>query len=585
MGIDFCINCSKKEDEKEDKEKQISPKNKDIQMIIGDSKGKLVVPKVKEKVKKNNLKISTKDLLKSSISFSNILYKDPYTDYKKEDSKNLPENVIKVSIIKSPEIFRLMRIIDTKDIMDEEKKRFLKEDIKSLKILDHTNIHKIYEIYIFNNIFYIIYNIIEGDIIEKIKNVGLDDESIIKTIMNQLFNALDYLHKNELFNIGLNFDQIVITLINLNTKKRKIKKGKKKDNPEKKDNIIIKKKYEIYLSILGILDENYEESNLEHLKFYSPEIVEQINNEEMKKKIDDEDRTDEWACGIIMYYLVCGELPFNGDSKEKIFEQIKNTKHDISSEKFKALSNSCVDLISQLLEKDKNKRISIKECLEHPFITGENVIITKSLEEENDEIDTDILKQLLQIKKSKTKFHEYINGYLSFNFLDKEEQLKLTEVFQYIDQDHDNFITEENIKTAFEKNKINYTEEEIENILNVFDYDQNNLIQYQEFLKVLCNKKKLFNVQNLQNVFNKIDVDNTQYIDIKNLQQFIPDDNERIKEMIKNEFDNPFGMKEEDKMIFEQFREVIQKDKIYPEVIISEISEKNNIDIDKDEEQ
>ena len=215
-----------------------------------------------------------------------------------------------------------------------------------------------------------------------------------------------------------------------------------------------------------------------------------------------------------------------------------------------------------MLEKDKNKRINCKECFNHPFMKE------KKIKKEDSEMSIehiDLLKNLLNIKKPKSKFHELIIAYLSYNFINKEEEKKLESLFKYIDKDSNNIISEEDIKDAFTKNNIEFTEEQINNILYVFDYDKNNLIQYQEFLRVLCDKEDLFKEENMRSVFNAIDDDKDEYISADDLKKFIPN-TEGIKNKIEEEFMAPFGMAPNDKMIFTQFCEIIQKDKTYPEV-------------------
>jgi len=105
-----------------------------------------------------------------------------------------------------------MIIIDQKDIMDnEQKKKYFLEDIKNLQLLDNPNINKIYEVYLFDNNYYLICKYIEEhNIVEIIKNCGLDEESNIKIIMNQLLNSIVFLHENSIFDIGLNLDEIII---------------------------------------------------------------------------------------------------------------------------------------------------------------------------------------------------------------------------------------------------------------------------------------------------------------------------------------------------------------------------------------
>ena len=570
MGIisETCKNCSKKTDEPEDLTKSIVNPNT-IKISIEDNDSGSVP---ENECKQSNNKIlskSKKKLLKSSFLFTNLFNKSPFESY--EIIKEISPSLKTVRLKNNEKVRRLMKVIDGKNILnDEKKKKDFKEDIKSLQFLDHPNIDKIFEVFIYEDFYYLICNYAEeNNLIEKIKNVGLEEESKINTIMNQLLNSIIFLHESDIFKIELDLHNFMVYEISIKSKKTTLrKKGKKADpntDDEKKENekVEIKRKTEVKLSVLGYLNENYS-LELEHLIFYPPEIIEQIENENMKKNSDEEeenDKTDEWACGVIMYYLITGEFPFQATEKEELFENIKNKEIDFSSSKFESMSDSCKDLLAKLLEKDKAKRISAKECLEHPFFTGESFI----KEEEKEDVDVELLSKLLTVEKPKSKFHELINAYLCFHFLDKEEEKKLSDVFKYIDKDHNNYISENDIKNALEQNNIKSNDEQIYNIFYAFDYDHNDSIQYQEFLRVLCDKKDLHKEENMESVFNAIDIDKNQFISIEDIQKFVPND-EEIKNKVKKEFTEPFGMKNNDKMIYDQFCELIRKNKTYAEV-------------------
>ena len=460
---------------------------------------------------------------------------------------------------------------------NEKKKSFLKR-VKDLQLVDHPNICKIYEFYIYENNYYLISNY-NGDnnIINKMKDKGSPEESTIRLIMNQILNSIMYLHDNEIFDISLQIDNLILFEFTLKSRtKRIMKKGKNQElnnsvnsmnsnsGGKKPIQNPLKRKLEINLLTIGYLKDYYDISDLNHILYYSPEIIEKIEkNDIMKRNTENEinfdDKKDEWSCGIIMYYLITGEFPFNGSTKEEIFNKIKNEKIDFSSPKLNSVSDECKDLLSKLLEKDENKRIRADECFDQPFLTGE------LMKKESEEMNAQNLKNLLNIKKPKTKFHELIIAYLCFNFIDKSEEKKLSDLFKYIDKGHNNVITEKDIKEAFDRNGIEYTEEQIKNILDVFDYDNNHCIQYQEFLRVLCNKEDLFKEDNLKSVFNAIDYDKTDYINADNFKQFVAHDEEK-KNIIEKEYMEPFGMKPNDKMIYEQFCLVMREDKIYSEV-------------------
>ena len=586
--IESCTNCSKTREIEEEKEKKeekkfeeeqnittsIMPPNKKstLKTEVGDKycRGTITISK-KEDDNNKSTKSSKRSGKSSLFFFTNLFYKQPLESY--EILSEIAPNLKKVCLVNQTNIIRLMKIIDGKDILhDKNKKMGFLEDIRALQLLNHPNIGKIYEIYIFDDNIYLIVDYNEEDnLIENIKDKGLKDEISVKMIMNQIFNSIIYLHEKDIFNIELKLDNLFILEMTIKTKKRTLRDGKKKkenndNNDKEKENDNLTKKIQVNISVLGYLNENYQTSDINSLQYYSPQIIEQIEKDDIKKNIINEEnnKIDEWTCGLIMYYLITGELPFKESEKEELFSKIKNSEIDFTSEKFNLFSDSCKDLLSKLLEKDLNKRIKAQECLEHPFFAGEKLIKEKE-EEKIEEYDIELLNNLLTITKPKSKFHELINAYLCFNFLDKGEEKKLSDLFKYIDQDHNNVISEVDIENAFKKNNIKYTDEHIKNILYVFDYDQSTLIEYQEFLRVLCDKEDLFKEENLKNVFNAIDTDKNNFINIEDIQKFVPND-EGIKNKIEKEFMEPFGMKNEDKMIYSQFCEIIINNKTYAEV-------------------
>jgi serine/threonine protein kinase len=72
---------------------------------------------------------------------------------------------------------------------------------------------------------------------------------------------------------------------------------------------------------------------------------------------------DWWALGVLLCELLCGGLPFIGDSLPRLFEQI--TK-DIPMIPIGVDPEGC-DLILKLLEKDPARRLSYAGVIAHPF--------------------------------------------------------------------------------------------------------------------------------------------------------------------------------------------------------------------------
>jgi serine/threonine protein kinase len=96
------------------------------------------------------------------------------------------------------------------------------------------------------------------------------------------------------------------------------------------------------------------------LTYCAPEI---IVDEPYSKAVD------LWSLGIMTYLMVSGKLPFNSEDENEIARQVVYDEPDYSRNPvWKNISAECKDFIKRLLNKDQNKRMTIKEALEHEWI-------------------------------------------------------------------------------------------------------------------------------------------------------------------------------------------------------------------------
>ncbi len=77
--------------------------------------------------------------------------------------------------------------------------------------------------------------------------------------------------------------------------------------------------------------------------------------------------TNIWSCGIVLYSMLVGTLPFDDQELNTLYEQIKIGTFYIPS----TLSLEAIDFLKKILRVDPNKRINLLQIKEHPWFNIE----------------------------------------------------------------------------------------------------------------------------------------------------------------------------------------------------------------------
>ena len=482
------------QDEGKDKEKN-SFSHKNTKDTSSNSE-KIIFPKKRDEISLRDSK-NIKSCKNKVIIDINLLTSgganNPYYDYHK--IKLLGQGSFGVVyLVKNKKLNTnyAMKIIE-KSAGDEEKEEEIMNEINILRKLDHPNILKINDFYSTKKEYFLITEFCpEGELFYEIKNFAPFDEALAGWYMKQILSAVNYCHKSKIIHRDLKPENILI-----------IKRNKKGFNTIK----II----DFGTAILF----NKKDKNLAGSIYYlAPEII--------SKNRKYTEKCDIWSCGIIMYILLTGRPPFNGDSDEQILKRIIQNHLDLEKYPWPVISSKAKDLIKKLLESDTKKRITAEEALNHEWFKCKQVITqeTSGLFKVK---NPDMLLNNLINYRTDNPLRSAVLAYLIHNNMQLEHVHEAIKLFNNIDLNGDGQISKDELYLGL-KDFLELSGDKLKNSVNIIfnnlDTDHNGFIEYEEFIRAAVNKKIFLSTNYLRFAFDYFDRDkngNITFEEIKNI--------------------------------------------------------------------
>ena len=245
--------------------------------------------------------------------------------------------------------------IMAKKNMDKSDLELAKVEIDILKISQHPNIIKLYDIYENENYIYIIMEYCSGgDLLSYFEYYEYQlKETKVCEIIHKLSMAIYFLHSYGIVHRDLKPENILMTDLTPEADIRLLDFGLSK--------------------IIGNEEKCTEPYGT--LSFVAPEV---LQGKPYDKSVD------LWSIGIITFLLLCGYLPFDDKHSEReIARQTIQDPVPFENKIWNKYSPEARTFVEGLLQKKPEKRYSIKELLEHPWIKKMDKVPNKRRDSKN----------------------------------------------------------------------------------------------------------------------------------------------------------------------------------------------------------
>ncbi|XP_031146377.1 calcium/calmodulin-dependent protein kinase IGb isoform X2 [Sander lucioperca] len=216
----------------------------------------------------------------------------------------------------------------------------LENEIAVLRRIKHDNVVGLEDLYESSTHYYLLMELVAGgELFDRILDRGVYSEKDASSVIQQVLQAVSYLHENGIVHRDLKPENILYFSQDENSK--------------------------IMISDFGlskIVESDIMSTACGTPGYVAPEVLAQ---KPYSKAVDC------WSIGVITYILLCGYPPFYEESETRLFSKIMKAQYEFDSPFWDDISESAKDFIRNMMQKNPSMRYSTDLALRHPWIIGE----------------------------------------------------------------------------------------------------------------------------------------------------------------------------------------------------------------------
>uniref|UniRef100_A0A6Q2Y943 Protein kinase domain-containing protein n=1 Tax=Esox lucius TaxID=8010 RepID=A0A6Q2Y943_ESOLU len=213
----------------------------------------------------------------------------------------------------------------------------VEREIAILKLIEHPHVLKLHDVYENKKYLYLVLEHVSGgELFDYLVKKGRLTPKEARKFFRQIISALDFCHSHSICHRDL-----------------------------KPENLLLDEKNNIRIADFGMASLQVGDSLLETScgspHYACPEVI-------RGEKYDGR-KADVWSCGVILFALLVGALPFDDDNLRNLLEKVKlgvfHMPHFIPPD--------CQNLLRGMIEVDATKRLTLEQIQKHNwYIAGKN---------------------------------------------------------------------------------------------------------------------------------------------------------------------------------------------------------------------
>ncbi|XP_066964115.1 5'-AMP-activated protein kinase catalytic subunit alpha-2 isoform X1 [Macrobrachium rosenbergii] len=224
-----------------------------------------------------------------------------------------------------------IKILNRRTIKNLDMVSKIKREITNLKLFRHPHIIKLYQVISTpTDIFMVMEYASGGELFDYIKEKGKLKESEARRFFQQIISGVDYCHRHMVVHRDL-----------------------------KPENLLLDHNLHVKIADFGLsnmmVDGEFLRTSCGSPNYAAPEVI--------SGKLYAGPEVDVWSCGIILYALLCGTLPFDDEHVPSLFKKIKSGVFQIPD----YLNQSVVRLLLHMLMVDPMKRATVDDIKKHEW--------------------------------------------------------------------------------------------------------------------------------------------------------------------------------------------------------------------------